>query len=108
MFVVLALRKSRWEDEEHKDSLSYAESYLHKTLSQNTKAGPGEMASQSRAYTALPEDMGLIPSIQGVAHSYLSLQFQGIQYCILVSESTGMHVVQRQTSRQNIHTQKFK
>ena len=48
----------------------------------------GEMAHQLRAFTALAEDLGLVPSTQVVTHNHLHHQFQGIQRSLLVSIGT--------------------
>lgn len=42
----------------------------------------GEMAQKSRALTALPEDVGSVPSTHEAAYSCLSLQIQGIRYTV--------------------------
>lgn len=42
------------------------------------KTGVKEMAQQSRAIAALPEDLSLDPSATQAAHSLLRLQFQWI------------------------------
>lgn len=46
---------------------------------------------------ALAEDLGSVPTAHMVAHNHPSFQFQGIQYSLLASVVTGMHVVYMHT-----------
>lgn len=62
---------------------------------------------QLRAVVALA-DQGLSPSIHVVTHKSLQLQFQGNQHPPLAFMGTSIHVVQRNTWRQNTHTHKMK
>lgn len=50
-------------------TLSYQEAHAYKTNKQTNKAG--EMVQQLRALTALPEDLGSIPSTHMAAHACL-------------------------------------
>jgi hypothetical protein len=60
------------------------------------------MARWLRAMIALAE--GLIPSTEIATYNYLLLQFQSIQYFLLVSVETVLHVAQTYMQAKHVHT----
>ena len=61
-----------------------------------------------RVLTALPEDLGLIPSTHMVANNVYNFSSRGSDVIFWPLRAPGMHVVLRYACRQNKHTLKMK
>lgn len=71
-----------------------------------SQGGTGETARQVRALAALSENHDLIPSFYIVAHRHCNSSFMGSNGLFWPWQAPGLHVVHRQTQRQNTYTYK--
>jgi hypothetical protein len=65
------------------------------------ETGSGKIAHLLRPLTALPEDLGSIPSTHVAVHNSLQLQFQEIKYLLLASMQ---HILYVHEYKQSTHT----
>lgn len=110
MFVIQALWRQIQED--LKATLKYLpcqpEKRSNETVSEKEKKreGMGQISEWVRAGVAFAEDKGLIYRPQMVAHSYVQLHFQRIQYSRLTSKGT-RHICGTHIHMQITHTHTY-